>query len=149
MTFLAYLAVPEFPVNRLIAASFGAGSLLAVLALAGPVAAQHPTPAGKPAPSSANMQGDDSAWRTSPYIHAFYDLTVATYRDGPSKVDVGAYEQKSYAIFRDFGVAMGVGPEHMQDHLKLIPRQIDGIVKDDPKVLDSYDNFVMALMGPK
>ena len=44
---------------------------------------------------------------------------------------------------------MGDGPEHMQDHLKLIPRQIVGIVKDAPKVLDSYDNFVMALMGPK
>jgi hypothetical protein len=24
-----------------------------------------------------------------------------------------------------------------------------GIVRDDPKVLDSYDNFVVALMGPQ
>jgi hypothetical protein len=136
-------------VNRLIAASFAAGSLLAVQSLAGFAVAQPPAAAGKGAPSSANLQGDDSVWRTSPYIHAFYDLTVATYRNGPAAVDVGAYEKKSYAIFRDFGVAMGVGPEHMQDHLKLIPRQIVGIVNDDPKVLDSYDNFVMALMGPK
>ena len=135
--------------NRQIAASATVITLLAILGLAGPAAAQHPAPEGKPAPSTANMQGDDSVWRTSPYIHAFYDLTVATYRAGPDKVDVDAYEKKSYAIFRDFGVAMGVGPEHMQDHLKLIPRQVVGIVKDDPKVLDSYDNFVMALMGPK
>jgi len=136
-------------VNQQIAASATAIALLAILGLAGPAAAQHPAPERKPAPSTANMQGDDSVWRTSPYIHAFYDLTVATYRAGPAKIDLDAYEQKSYAIFRDFGVAMGVGPEHMQDHLKLIPRQIDSIVKDDPKVLDSYDNFVMALMGPK
>jgi hypothetical protein len=138
-------------VNRQIAIPFATGALLAVLALAAPAAAQHTAPAAtaKPAPSTANLQGDDSVWRTSPFIHAFYDLTVATYRGGPAQVDVDAYEKKSYAIFRDFGVAMGVGPEHMQDHLKLIPRQVAGIVKDDPKVLDSYDNFVLALMGPK
>ncbi len=136
--------------NRQIVTSLAGGALLAILALAAPAAA-HPDPAAKPATaaSTANMQGDDSVWRTSPYIHAFYDLTVATYHGHPAKVDVDAYEKKSYAIFRDFGVAMGVGPDHMQDHLKLIPRQIDGIVKDDPKVLDSYDNFVLALMGPK
>jgi len=137
-------------VNRQIAASATASALLAVLSLAGPAAAQHPAPpTGKPAAPTAKMQGDDSVWRTSPYIHAFYDLTVATYRAAPDKVDVDTYEKKSYAIFRDFGVAIGVGPEHMQEHLKLIPRQIVGIVKDDPKVLDSYDNFVLALMGPK
>jgi len=143
-------------VNRQIATPLAACALIATLTLSG-LAAAHPAPGAKPAPapataqatSSANMQGDDSVWRTSPYIHAFYDLTKATYGGHAAKVDVAAYEQKSYAIFRDFGVAMGVGPEHMQDHLKLIPRQIDGIVREDPKVLDSYDNFVLALMGPK
>jgi len=139
-------------VNRQIATPLAACALIAALALGG-LAAAHPAPGAKPATaqatSTANMQGDDSVWRTSPYIHAFYDLTKATYGGHAAKVDLDAYEQKSYAIFRDFGVAMGVGPEHMQDHLKLIPRQIDGIVKEDPKVLDSYDNFVLALMGPK
>jgi hypothetical protein len=134
-------------VNRQISTSFAAGALSAALALAGPAAAQHPAPAAKP-PATANLQGDDSVWRTSPYIHAFYDLSVTTLRGKPG-VDVAAYEQKSYAIFRDFGVAMGVGPEHMQDHLKLIPRQMVGIAKDDPKVLDNYDSFIEALMGPK
>jgi hypothetical protein len=37
----------------------------------------------------------------------------------------------------------------MQDHLKLIPRQVVQIVKDDPKVIDSYDNFVAATFGPQ
>ena len=73
--------------NQQIAASATAIALLAILGLAGPAAAQHPAPEGKPAPSTANMQGDDSVWRTSPYIHAFYDLTVATYRAGSVKVD--------------------------------------------------------------
>jgi len=123
---------------------------VASLALFGVAAAQHPAPAAKPQPSAtANLQGDDSVWRTSPYIHAFYDLTVATYAGAAPKPDFNAYQAKSYAIFRDFGVAMGVGPEHMQDHLKLIPGQMVGIVKDDPHVLDNYDDFVIALMGPK
>jgi hypothetical protein len=135
-------------VNRQLATSFAAGAVAVILGVAGSAAAQHPAPAAKPAASTANLQGDDSAWRNSPYIHAFYDLSVASLRGKPN-ADVGAYEQKSYAIFRDFGVAMGVGPEHMQDHLKLIPRQIVGIAKDDPKVLDTYDSFIEALMGPK
>ena len=44
---------------------------------------------------------------------------------------------------------MGASPEGMVDHLKDIPQQMVGIVKDDPKVLDSYDNFIVALMGPQ
>jgi len=37
----------------------------------------------------------------------------------------------------------------MVDHLKLIPRQVVQIVKEDPHVLDSYQNFVDATFGPQ
>jgi hypothetical protein len=36
----------------------------------------------------------------------------------------------------------------MLDHLKLIPRQVVGIVKENPAVLQSYDAFWAALAGP-
>jgi hypothetical protein len=36
----------------------------------------------------------------------------------------------------------------MLDHLKLIPRQVVGIVKENPAVLASYDSFWTALVGP-
>ena len=52
-------------------------------------------------------------------------------------------------IFRDFGVSIGWKPDAMQDHLKLIPRQVVQIVREDPHVLDSYDNFVAATFGPQ
>src|SRR5258708_3046977 len=68
---------------------------------------------------------------------------------GPAKVDVAASEQKSFAIFRDFGASRGMKPDAMQDHLKLIPRQMVQIVKEDPHVLDSYDNFIAAGFGPR
>ena len=137
-----------------------AASLLAALALAttavahppaGEAAAGHaPAVAAPPGPTTVNIQGNDAkAWAADAHIHAFYETTVAAFAQGPAKVDVDAYEQKSFAIFRDFGVAKGVGAAAMQEHLKLIPRQVVGIVKEDPKVLDSYENFVLAIMGPE
>ena len=121
---------------------------LAVLLLAGPAMAQHP---GAPPPgTTAHMQGnDEQAWINDPHMHAFYDTTVAAFAHGAAKVDVAAYEQKCFAIFRDFGPVMHMTPEGMVDHLRLIPRQVVQIVKEDPKVLDTYANFVDATFGPQ
>lgn len=96
-----------------------------------------------------SLQGDQSAWINNAHMHSFYDLTKATLGKGTDAIDFNAYRDKSYAIFRAFGTSMGMSPDGMVDHLKDIPRQLVGIVKDDPKVLDSYDNFVVALMGPQ
>jgi hypothetical protein len=82
-------------------------------------------------------------------MHAFYEATRAAFAGGPAKVDVDGYEQKCFAIFRDFAPSMHMTPEGMVDHLKLIPRQVVQIVKEDPKVLDSYRNFVDATFGPQ
>ena len=140
--------------SRLAAGVLSAAALGTVAYAHPPAAASpagHAPPAAAPAgPTTVNMQGNDpKAWAADAHIHAFYDVTVAAFAQGPAKVDVDAFEQKSFAIFREFGVAKGVGAAAMQDHLKLIPRQIVGIVKEDPKVLDSYDNFILALMGPE
>lgn len=123
---------------------------LAALALAGPALAQHSDHAAVAHGATANLQGNDEAsWIADPHFHAFYEITRAAFAQGPGKVDVNAYEQKSFAIFREFGVARGVSADHMQDHLRLIPRQVVQIVKEDPTVLDSYDNFVAATFGPR
>jgi hypothetical protein len=137
-----------------LAAGVVAAAALGTAAYAHPpaaAAADHAQATAAPSGSTTvNMQGSDpKAWAADAHIHAFYDTTVAAFAQGPAKVDVDAYEQKSFAIFREFGVAKGVGAAAMQDHLKLIPRQVVGIVKEDPKVLDSYDNFILAIMGPE
>ena len=120
----------------------------AVSALAPAAFAQHgaaPPTAG----ATANLQGGDTEkFMNNDYIRRFYALSVTTLK-GQAHPDLDAYEQKSYAIFREFGTAMGVGPEHMQDHLKLIPRQLAQIAKDDPHALDTFDTFKEALVGPK
>lgn len=119
---------------------------LATLAFSAPAWAQHPAPSG----ATAKLQGnDEQAWINDPHMHAFYDTTVQAFAGGPAKVDVDAYEQKSFAIFRDFAPRMHMTPEGMVDHLRLIPRQVVQIVKEDPKVLDNYKNFVDATFGPQ
>ena len=80
-------------------------------------------------------------------MHAYYEETVATFRNG-TNIDVDAYEARSFAIFREFARANGMNEAAMLDHLKLIPRQVVGIVKEDPAVLSSYDAFWAALAGP-
>jgi hypothetical protein len=99
---------------------------------------------------TVDLQGGYDEWRVSPFIHQFYDLTKASFAGGSDKVDFAAYQEKSYAIFRAFGGSQGgtAGEEAMLDHLKDIPRQMVGIVKEDPHVLDTYDKFWIAMAGP-
>ena len=124
--------------------------LLAALALGYPAGAHPPAAAAPASSTTTSLQGNDAqSWISDPHMHAFYETTVGAFAQGPAKVDVAGYEKKSFAIFREFGVSRGVGADAMQDHLKLIPRQVVGIVKEDPKVLDSYANFVAAVFGPE
>jgi hypothetical protein len=129
-----------------------AGAALAV-ALVTPAAAQHP--AGHPpqpeAGKAVSLQGpqEQNAWAASPHMRRFYDATKAAFANGPDKVDVPAFEETSRKIFDEFARSMGSDPAAMQDHLKLIPRQMVQIAREDPATLKSYDAFIEALMGPK
>jgi hypothetical protein len=124
---------------------------MAATALGALAAAWAAPQAHGPAPVTKSLQGGadhDRVWTDNPHMQAFYELTVATLGKGAEKADFPAYQQKAYAIFREFGASMGWKPEAMADHLKDVPRQMVGIVKDDPKVLDNYANFRIALAGP-
>ncbi len=120
----------------------------ALSAIAPAALAQHGPAPAPAAGKSASLQGDTERFMNNDYIRRFYALSVSTLK-GQAHPDVDAYEQKSFAIFREFGTAMGVGPDHMQDHLKLVPRQVAQIAKDDPHVLDTFGTFTEALVGPK
>jgi hypothetical protein len=113
--------------------------------------APHGGATAQGASQTHDLQGGYNEWRASPFIQQYYDLTKGAFADGADKVDFADYQEKSYAIFRAFGAASGggkAGEEAMLDHLKDIPRQMVGIVKDDPGVLESYDAFWIALSGP-
>lgn len=99
-----------------------------------------------PQPATVDIQGAGE-WKRAPQMRAYYALTVATFAHGPL-VNIDEYEAKSFAIFREFARANGANEEVMVDHLKLIPRQMVEIVKEDPAVLKDYDSFWVALSGP-
>ncbi|MGH8237588.1 MAG: hypothetical protein ACREXP_11275 [Steroidobacteraceae bacterium] len=120
--------------------------IAALLVTAG--CAQEPKhePQPQPQPTTVDIQGAGE-WQRSPHMRAYYDETVKTFANGAA-IDVDAYEARSFAIFREFARANGMNEQGMIDHLKLIPRQVVGIVKENPAVLQSYDAFWAALAGP-
>jgi hypothetical protein len=124
-------------------------AMMALLATAGCAqASRHSQASAEEAqPATVDIQGAGE-WKRSPHMRAYYDATVATFANG-TDIDVDAYEARSFAIFREFARANGGSEEAMIEHLKLIPRQVVGIVKEDPDVLKSYDAFWAALSGPE
>jgi hypothetical protein len=120
-------------------ASFALGSALA----------QHAPGPAQPQTVTLDAQGHSPEWEQSPQWRELFDLSVKMLGANGSAVDVAAYEQESYAIFRAFAESIGADPNGMLEHLKDIPRQIVAIVADDPAVLDSYENFLVALRGPR
>ena len=119
-------------------------AIIALLAAAG--CTHTPRHTADAQPTTVDIQGAGE-WKRSPHMHAYYEETVATFKDG-TDIDVNAYEARSFAIFREFARANGMNEAAMLDHLKLIPRQVAGIVKENPAVLNSYDAFWAALAGP-
>ena len=113
---------------------------------AGAEPAQQSAHSDQAQPATVDIQGAGE-WKRSPHMRSYYDATVATFANG-TDIDVDAYEARSFAIFREFARANGMNEQGMLDHLKLIPRQVVGIVKEDPAVLKSYDAFWAALAGP-
>jgi hypothetical protein len=118
--------------------------LATILAATGCTHASQHTPEAQPTTVDIQGAGD---WKRSLHMHAYYEETLATFKNG-TDIDVEAYEARSFAIFREFARANGMNEAAMLDHLKLIPRQVVGIVAENPAVLNSYDAFWAALAGP-
>jgi hypothetical protein len=84
-------------------------------------------------------------------VTGFYDLSREAFAAGPDKVDLEAYKQKTFAMMRADILKEGGSEKDVEgwiDHVKDIPRQMIGIVKDDPKVLETCEKFSIALSGP-
>ena len=111
-----------------------------------PQASERPADGDSPQPTTVDIQGAGE-WKRSPHMRAYYDATVATFANGVD-IDIDAYEARSFAIFRDFARANGMNEQGMIEHLKLIPRQVVDIVRENPAVLKDYDTFWAALGGP-
>ena len=130
-------------------------ALCVVLAAAPGALAQAPEARKPPAdgPRTYDFRDGTSAemavWINDPNVHAFYQATVDAFAQGPDHLDRAAYEKRAQEIFRALALAHNIKPEALEDHLKAIPGEMVLIVTRDPRTLDSYDNFVLALFGPQ
>lgn len=68
---------------------------------------------------------------------------------GASRHNPAPAAQRSYAIFSALAGSLGWNPEGLVEHLKNMPRELAGIAEDDPKVLASFETFLVALRGPR
>jgi hypothetical protein len=133
------------PTKRLLALAAFASLSLGLCA-----GAQHGTEVAQGETITLDAQGGDyPEWFQNPHMVEFYALSVGMLRAHGGRVDAAAYEQQSYEIFRAFARSLGADADGMIDHLKAIPGEMVAIVAADPKVLDSYENFLVALRGPR
>lgn len=108
---------------------------------------QHGANAGS---KTVDLQGGRMDCSNS-MVKGFYDISKEVFAAGPDKVDLEAYKQRTFAFMRKDVLAHGGSEQSAAgwvDHVKDIPRQMIGIVKADPKVLDSCEEFSVALSGP-
>jgi hypothetical protein len=140
----------EIDMNRRIAFVLAAALAIAPAAALAQASAPQADPGQVPAGyKTMDMRDDASAWIADPHVHAFYEATKDAFARGPDHLDRAAYDRRFKEIFDDFAVSRHIPPKAMEDHLKRIPGETILIVTRDPKTLDSYDNFVLALFGPQ
>jgi hypothetical protein len=120
---------------------------------AAPALAQSPAPGASGsqvgAPKTYDMRDDASSWINDPAIHAFYQATVDAFAHGPDHLDRDAYLKRSREIFSGLAAAHGMPAEQVLNHVKAIPDEVIVWATRDPQTLASYDNFVIALFGPR
>lgn len=111
---------------------------------------QHPGHVASGGSKTVDLQGGRMDC-SNEMVVGFYDISRKAFAGGADKVDLEAYKQKTFAFMRETIARHGGSEEDAAgwvDHVKDIPRQMIGIVKDDPRVLDSCEKFSVALSGP-
>ncbi|MFT7471361.1 MAG: hypothetical protein ACI8XU_001257 [Kiritimatiellia bacterium] len=113
----------------------------------GPVATAQHGSKKEEAPSSVSLRENDFALCGQPFYDNLYALTVEIFADGASKVMPAAYAEQVFALVRSSEEFAG-SADAFVDHIKDIPRQLVEIIREDPQVLASCENFSVALVGP-
>lgn len=99
------------------------------------------------APATVSMRQNDFALCGQPFYDAVYALTVETFAKGVENVKLEHYQEQVFALVRS-SKEFGGDPEAFVLHIEDIPRQLVEIIREDSEVLDSCENFSVALVGP-
>jgi hypothetical protein len=126
--------------------SIGLAASIAATMAAGVLAATAWAQHG-PAPVTKSLQ-EHPVSAEDPRLRAFYDLLVEARAKGTEKVDAGL-ETKVREMARQFPTGHGLDAKAWEDHVVDMAGQMLVIGKRDPKVFQSFDNFVVGLRGPQ
>lgn len=107
---------------------------------------QNPHAAAE-APATVSIRQNDGALCGTAFYDDLYALTVAVFAIGAEKVEVSDYREQVFGLIRSAEEFKGFAEEWVE-HAKDIPRQLVEIIREDSSVLDSCDNFSVALVGP-
>lgn len=81
-------------------------------------------------------------------LRALYEVLADARTKGADKVDAGL-EKKLREMARNHPVSHGLDARAWEDHVVDMGGQMLRIGSQDPKVFQSYENFVVALRGPQ
>jgi hypothetical protein len=129
--------------RSVLAAAIASATALGVVAAA--VAEQHAPQ--QQAPVTRSLQAHEPS-TADPLLRAFYDLLVEARAKGAEKVDAGL-EKKIREMTRQGPAGHGLDAKAWEDHVVDMAGQMLAIGKKDPKVFQSYENFVVGLRGPQ
>jgi hypothetical protein len=123
-----------------IASATACATVFGVVAAA--VAEQH-----GPAPVTKSLQ-EHPVSAEDPRLRVFYDLLVEARARGAEKVEADL-EKKVREMARGYPAGHGLDQKAWEDHVVDMAGQMLAIGKKDPKVFQSYENFVVGLRGPQ
>lgn len=80
--------------------------------------------------------------------HELYGVALMAFANGPENVDMAALRESARKVavpqLMSLGVPEAEAREHIDYNISLFPQ----IIADDPGVLDSFENFLDAMVGP-
>jgi hypothetical protein len=120
---------------------------IAVVAATGVIATTWAEPQQGSAPVTKSLQ-DHPLPVEDPRLRAFYDLLVEARARGAEKVDAGL-EKKVREMARLHPASHDLDPRAWEDHVVDMAGQMLAIGRQDTKVFQSYENFVVGLRGPQ
>jgi hypothetical protein len=126
--------------------SFPKSSLLAAvsaLALAGPALAQHAPPPNGP---TVSLQGPPGSFTADGHMKKAYEILLEAHKQG-DKADLEAMEAKIRVLAAE--MAGGKASKEMEDHVLGVAHQALALGASNPKMFDSYEAFIAAMMGPQ
>ncbi len=110
-------------------------------------AATNAAPTADENSNTVSIRQNDFALCGTAFYDNLYALTVTVFSIGADKVIVTDYERQVFGLIRSSDEFKGFEEEFVE-HAKDIPRQLVEIIKEDSHVLDSCNNFSVALVGP-